>query len=681
MTEQASPQLMQRIVGAARGRRLEEAALLAAQGLADHPEDNRLAALAGAIAFQGGHFVQAVPLLDRAHRYFPTDLTIRGNLAESLYHTAGAQAALALCDAASVATDPTKRLLKLAAFFAQECKDHARAAELYARLVGHDPADWSSWNNLGNALGGIGRHDEAIDALRKAARLAPDAAPIRINLANTLLTAGELDEGEQLLIQAAENQPQDPAPLVALFAFYRDQGREAESYQAIAEAASRAPDQAPIRSDYGQEAAKRHDYDIAERELEAALALDPALGPSFVGLASLYERMNREDELDPLLVRAKASATDSQSAAYIEALLHKRSGDIDAAFAALAASGDVVVPGRKFHLRGTMLDRLERHEEAFEAFVAMNNHWREDPTRPKERSALYRDQVARDTALLEPEWIRSWSAPPADDGRAAPIFLVGFPRSGTTLLDTMLMREPRALVLEEESFLAELEIKVGGIEALPKLDQAALQAGRDFYFDQVATLGELRPDTIVVDKHPLHLNKVAVIQRFFPDARYILALRHPCDVVLSCFLTNFNVNNAMANFLDLDDAAELYDLTFNHWDKASKAFGLPSATVVYERLIADTDRELRPLFNWLGLVWPGDDHDHRAAARARGVVYTASYSQVTEPIYTRAAGRWHRYADQLAPVYDRLRPWVERFGYSLDDGRNPPWPDGPVSGA
>ncbi len=674
MTAQASPQLFQQIVGAARGRRFEAAAQLAAQAMLDHPADHRLAALAGAIAFQHGEFDQAVPLLQRAQQQFPHDLTIRGNLAESLYHSVGAEPALALCDEASIAADPAKRLLKLAAFFAQEHEDYDRAAELYARVVAVSGDDWSSWNNLGNALSGAGRHDEAVEALRTATILASDSAPIRLNLANALLAAGEFEEGERLLKEAAEADPQDPAPLLALFAMHRDQGREDLSYQAIAEAARRAPDQAPIRSDYGQEAAKRHDYEISERELEAALALDPALGPSYVGLASLYERMNREDELDRLLDRAKTSASDSQTPAYIEALLHKRAGDVEAAFAALEASGDVVVAGRKFHLRGTMLDRLGRHDEAFEAFVAMNHHWNEDPSQPKARAAAFREQLAHDAALMEPEWVKRWSPPPADDGRAAPIFLVGFPRSGTTLLDTMLMREPRALVLEEEAILAKLEIQAGGIAAFPGLDQQALQLGRDFYFDQVAALGELRPDTIIIDKHPLHLNKVAVIQRFFPDARYILALRHPCDVVLSCFLTNFNVNNAMANFLDLDDAADLYDLTFSHWVKARQAFDLPAATVVYERLVEDTDRELRPLFDWLGLAWPGDDHDHRAAARARGVVYTASYSQVTEPIYTRAAGRWHRYADQLAPVFDRLRPWVERFGYSLDDARIPPWP-------
>ena len=161
----------------------------------------------------------------------------------------------------------------------------------------------------------------------------------------------------------------------------------------------------------------------------------------------------------------------------------------------------------------------------------------------------------------------------------------------------------------------------------------------------------------------MHLNKVAVIRRLFPDAKFVLALRHPCDVVLSCFLTNFRINNAMANFLRLEDAAELYDLSFTHWEKARALFDLPVGTIVYERLVEDKDRELRPLFDWLGLQWPGEQFDHRDAARARGTVATASYAQVTEPIYTRASGRWTKYRAQLDPVLPVLKRWITHFRY------------------
>lgn len=674
MTEAASPDLLQRILGAARARKFDEAAVLAAGALADHPTDSRLGALAGAIEMQRGQFARAAELLAPALLANPGDVTIRGNLAEARYHIGDPAGALALCEDTAISADPSGRLLRLGAYFAQESADYARAVSLYRRIVAAQPDDWSSWNNLGNTLGSLQDFDAAIAALDKAVELRPGDRTIRINRANTLAAKGDIDSAVTQLTELAEQAGSDEQPLLALYAIYTTQGREDEAYAAIAEAARRAPDVAKIRSDYGQEAAKRQDYAIAESEYEAALALDPQLGPPFVGLGSLLERMNREEALDPLIERARAAPIDPQSLAYIEALVHKRSGDFDAAFAALESSGGVVVPGRKFHLRGVMLDRLKRHDDAFAAFEAMNQHWQEDPTQPRARAAMYRDNLAHDMALLEPSWTASWSPPPAPDRWPTPVFLVGFPRSGTTLLDTMLMREPRALVLEEEPFLTDLEIRSGGIGALPSLDQAALAAGRAYYFEQVGKLGDLGPQSFVVDKHPLHLNKVAVIRRYFPDARFILALRHPMDVLLSCYLTNFRINNAMANFLDLHDAATLYDLTFTHWEKAQAVFDLPVTTVVYERLVEDTTRELRPLFDWLGLAWPGDDLDHRDAARARGVVHTASYAQVTEPIYTRARGRWHSYRQQLAPVLETIRPWVEKFGYSLDDGRIPPWP-------
>lgn len=675
MTQQAPPEILQRILIAVRGRGFDEAALQAAQALTDYPDDSRLPALAGAIEMQRGQFPRAVQLLAAAQLANPNDITIRANLAEAHYNTGDFEAALALCDNDAIAGDASGRLLRLGAYFAQECNQLDRAALLYGQIVASTPDDWSSWNNLGNVLGSLERFDEAISALQKAAEFQPRDRTIRTNLSNTLAAKGDLEPAIAGLISLADEDKSDHEPMLALSVIYRKQGREDDTYAAMAEAARRAPGIAQIRSDYGQEAAKRQDHAIAESEFEAALAIDPQLGPPYVGLASLFERMNNEERLDPLLVRAKAAGTDSQSIAYIEALVCKRGNDYAAALAALDQSGEVVVAGRRLHLRGVMLDRLKRYDDAFAAFDAMNAHWLEDPTQPSIRAQLYRDAVSRDTALVTPEWCSSWTAPAPADHWPTPTFLVGFPRSGTTLLDTMLMREPRALVLEEEPILAELEMRVGGIEALPGLDAHALREGREYYFGEVAKLEDLKPGSFVVDKHPLHLNKVPVIQRFFPDARYILALRHPCDVLLSCYLTNFQINNAMANFLDLGTAAQLYDQTFSYWEKARKLFNLPVKTVVYERLVDDTKRELRPLFDWLGLDWPGDETDHREAARARGVVYTASYAQVTEPIYTRARGRWHSYREHLAPILETMRPWAEKFGYSLEDGRVPAWPD------
>lgn len=674
MSGSPSQETLQKIAGAARSGRLDEAALMVAGAMAEGADDAVLAAMGGAIEFHRGQFDRAIPYLEQARRHAPGDLTVRANLAEALFRTGQPAAALALCDEASAKADRTLRLARLGGHLAQDAEDYAVAASRYRLVAAANPEDWSIWNNLGNSLGPLGDFDGAVEALRRAAELAPDSRPILMNLGNALNDAGDAAAAEGLFKQAAQDWPGDATPLVALAGLYRRQGREDEAYEAIAEAALRAPGDAEILSDYGQEAARRNHYAVAEPNYEAALAIRPDLGPAFVGLASVYERMNREAELDPLRERATANGVDAESVAYIDTLRHKRAGELDEAFAALERSGEVVAPGRKLHLTGTLLDRMGRPDEAFAAFVAMNEFWKADPTMPLERAREYRASVAQTTALLSHQWLNGWTPPLPIGDRPSPIFLVGFPRSGTTLLDTMLMSDPKVRVLEEEPFISLIERDLGGVEALPGLDPAALVAARADYFRRVAEVVDLTPETIVVDKHPMHLNKVAPIRRLFPDARFVLALRHPCDVLLSCFLTNFRINNAMANFLDLDDAAALYDQTFTHWEKARALFDLPVGTVVYERLVEDSTRELRPLFDWLGLAWPGEAIDHQAAARARGPVSTASYSQVTEPIYTRASGRWTRYAAHLAPIYPVLQPWAEKFGYSLEDSRIPQWP-------
>jgi Sulfotransferase family len=204
----------------------------------------------------------------------------------------------------------------------------------------------------------------------------------------------------------------------------------------------------------------------------------------------------------------------------------------------------------------------------------------------------------------------------------------------------MLMSAPDVLVLEEQPFIPLMEQEAGGLEALASMEPDQLEVARAAYWERVAAYGPLGQNTQVIDKQPLHTNNIPAIKRLFPDARFILAMRHPCDVVLSCYVTNFRTNAAMSNFLTLDDAAKLYDLTFRHWEAAQSVFQMPVKTVVYERLVEDTPRELMPLFEWLGFSWPGNDVDHTDAARARGVVRTASYAQVTEPVYQRSRGRW-----------------------------------------
>ena len=642
-----------------------EASALGLRGLAER-DDPVLHALVGALLVRLGDFAASLSHLRTALDASPNDVTVRANLVEALLSTGGDIAALDLLDEERVAADRSLRLRRLRAHLLQNDGNMLGAVDSYSKLVEAEPGDWASFNNLGNALTALGRFDEAAQVLARAARLAPDSAPVQLNYANALLDAGRVDDSEAQLRAAAVAFPADPNPLTDLFALYKMSGREEESLATLREAVARDPASAPLQSDLGQECAWRNLYAEAEASFERALEINPQLSPTYVGLASLYERMNREGELPSLLDRAVDRGADDETRHYIRALILKRAGRFDEAFAAMEMVGDAVVAPRRFNLRGQLLERLGRSNEAFEAFAEMNRQWAEDPSQPRNRAAIYRDEVAAARALLSNEWRASWTdGDLAPLGRRTPAFLVGFPRSGTTLLDTLLMGHPDVEVLEEEPFLAEAERDLGGPEALAGLTAAQLDAARAAYFAKVEQVETLRPQSLIVDKHPLHLNKIPLIRRMFPDAPIILALRHPCDVLLSCFITNFRLNNAMANFLDLNDAARLYDSSFGYFTRGCELLDPPVHRIVYERMIEDPRAELEPLMRFLELDWHDELLDHRSTAIARGPISTASYSQVTEPIYKRAAGRWERYRAQLEPVLPLLEPWVRRFGYTL----------------
>ncbi|MEQ1497689.1 MAG: sulfotransferase [Novosphingobium sp.] len=675
MSQVAPPETFNRILVAARSQRFDEAAIASTKALVDYPDDDRILALGGAIELRRGQFQRAIDLLEPALAANPDDSTIRANLAEAKFQCGAIEAALALCDAKAIAADKSSRLLQLAAYLAQENGDHERAVEFYSQIVELKPSDWSSWNNLGNSLRALCDYPRAIEALVKAAQLQPSAQAIRINLANAYFHGGDPGSGEALLREAARLDPSDPVPLRTLFDQFSKIGRDEAALEAIREAVRLAPDDAEIHAEHGREAAKHTFYEESEAAYRTALRLRPDFAQVFIGLASNFERANQEHRFEELYEQAKDSGTDPQVLDYIDAMRLRRERRFEEAFAAIERAGELPLAGHSRPIRGAILDRLERYDEAFETFQAMNVATAGQMDQPLERARQYVAMVKHSIDRLSSGWFENWPEVPSG-ARPAPAFIGSFPRSGTTLLDTMLMGSPNVLVLEEQPFIALMEQEAGGLDALDTMSESDLAKAREAYWQRVAAYGPLTDDTLVIDKQPLHTNNVPAIKRLFPDARFILAMRHPCDVLLSCYITNFRTNAAMANFLTLADAAALYDLTFKNWEKAAALFKLQTYTIAYERLVDDPDRELRPLFDWLDLHWSERATDHTSTARSRGVVRTASYAQVTEPIYQRSRGRWQNYRQHLEPILPILAPWAEKFGYSLEDGRIPGWPEG-----
>jgi tetratricopeptide (TPR) repeat protein len=319
-------------------------------------------------------------------------------------------------------------------------------------------------------------------------------------------------------------------------------------------------------------------------------------------------------------------------------------------------------------------DELEEVDRAFNYFTLQNEKTLEFVRQGGQANEDFLKDVERLIDFFTPQFVEGWRSlvAPSEDGtrRAAPVFLVGFPRSGTTLLDQILDAHPDVQVIEERPLLRSLKISVDAMRdeyprGLVRLSVEQRRELRERYRSEVVKQGFDPADRIVVDKMPLNLVHIGLVNRIFPEAKIILALRHPADVVLSCFMQDFIPNGAMANFLTLDGTARLYDRVMTLWQRYREVLPLNVVEVRYENLIRDLRGEVEPVLNFLGLEWNEAQADPAAHALARGTIRTPSYAQVTQPIYSSAADRWRRYDKYLAPVMPLLEKHIRYFGYSL----------------
>jgi tetratricopeptide (TPR) repeat protein len=654
---------IRRSLAAAGMGRTDEACRIGEEALAAGGDPAALHALLGSLHLGRGDAEAALPHLQQAHALRPSDPMVAFNLASVLAHNGSHAEALELLPERIGRPDADLRLEKLRGFIAEGLQDYSGAIAAYERVVAAAPCDWESWNNLGNARRCAGEFDKALTALRRAIEIVPDARPVRLNFATTLIAAGNAAEAESEFRAMGTEFPDDWRAMRELHLLLRAQGREEEALEAIEEAQRRSPDDLELLLAVASQRLLLLDNEGAEAAYREVVRRDPPNSKGNLGLAVVCEVTNRSSDLAALVDEAQERGADGGVVNFIRAFSYRRSKEFAKGLAALAEVSDEIETVRHAHLLGQLNDGAGNYDEAWSAFSRMNELQRADPSLPEQRGAAYRAAIRSSLEASTPEWAGAWTDICIEDGRPSPAFLVGFPRSGTTLLDTILMGHPEIEVLEEEPTLLGAGQLFADYSKLPRASTDVIRQGRDLYFAAAAKRVPLREGTVLVDKNPLGGNSVALIRRLFPDAKIILALRHPCDVALSCFTTNFKLNDGMSNFLNLDTTAELYDLSFSYFHRVQQLLPLPTHQVVYEKLVADRESELKALFAFLEIDWDPAVLDHQKTARERGRIKTASYAQVAEPIYSRSSGRWRNYRKHLEPIFPVLQPWIEKFGY------------------
>ena len=319
-----------------------------------------------------------------------------------------------------------------------------------------------------------------------------------------------------------------------------------------------------------------------------------------------------------------------------------------------------------YSLSGKTYDKLGQYPQAFKSFCEQNDIIKLANQKKLENPKIYYEE----TKALKEAWeITKINTTNSSDYflHENLVFLSGFPRTGTTLLDTILMGHPDIVVLEEQPMAALMGTNFDGLgtpsEYLNISEEDALNLRKTYIDELMKRLGNKEESKVIIDKHPLNTRYIPLLKKAFPNAKFIITLRHPCDCILSCFMQNFEFNAGMGNFLNLEDSAKLYSVTMGLWVALERKLNLNFKTVRYEDLIQDAEGVSKSLINFLNLTWDANILDHRKTARNRGQISTASYNQVTQDIYKTSRGRWKNYERELSQVIPDLAPYIKKFGY------------------
>jgi len=489
-----------------------------------------------------------------------------------------------------------------------------------------------------------GRHDEALKDLRKAHFLAPNDFAVLNALGLACVHTDRLSEALACYDKALAINP-DFAPGWFNRGWVMERlgelGAAAESYE---RATSLDPRHLDAWANYAWIASRRGDAAATRAAAERALALDAECTLASLALAAveLDTPEVAERRLRDLLARPGLGPTERALA--------------------LGQLGDV-------------LDRLDRPPEAFAAYAQGNETFR-DLAAP--RFGVWGQETAGDALGWMIQWAQkldaqAWRAGAADvagqAGERGHVFLLGFPRSGTTLVESLLGAHPDVVTLEERGTLnaaiRAFQVAPEGLKRLEATTSRELQGYRDDYWRSVASFGADPKNKIFIDKNPFGTLRLPLIWKLFPQAKIIFAVRDPRDVVFSCFRRRFDLNPSTYELLELKRAARYYDAFMRLADLLREKQGLAEHRLVYERLIDDFEGEARALCAFIGAEWRAD-LDQFAGRAQRGGVARASAAQISRGLFGDGVGQWRRYADQLAPALPLLAPWVQRFGYPTD---------------
>jgi tetratricopeptide (TPR) repeat protein len=493
----------------------------------------------------------------------------------------------------------------------------AEARDSFARALALDSNIAGLHLNMANVLQRLGRHEDAVTHCRRAVALQPDLAWAHGNLGNSLIALGRWQEAQESLAVALRLLPRAAQLHHSMGAALSKLERYAEALASYDAALAIEPGQADVLGSKGRLLYALGRTDEARAAIEQAIAANPSAVGNYVALCEMthFEPDDpRVATMEELLAEPSRPPAQRADLHFALARVHGRAGDKVRAFRHLTEGNALKRRAIDYNERAT----LAQYQRIAEVFTP----------------ALMREKAA--------------AGEPSD----LPVFIIGMPRSGTTLIEQILASLPGVRAGGEREDFQNAVIAVTGRRDYPE-QVPAMTAG------QIAALGTaycrsitagVPPAIRFTDKMPANYLYAGLIRLALPNARIIHAVRDPVDTCLSCFETSFHTAQKFA--YDLGELGRLhraYEQLMAHWREVLPAGAM--LEVRYEALVADFESEARRLVAFCGLQW---DDACLAFHKTERPVLTASAAQVRQPLYTSSVGRWRAYASELEPLLQAL---------------------------
>jgi tetratricopeptide (TPR) repeat protein len=548
-----------------------------------------------------------------------------------------------------------------------------KASDLFKKAILINSNYAEAYSNLGNTFLEKGNLEAAIISYEKAISIEPNYAEANYNMGFALSSANKPKEAIDAYNKAISIKSNYPEAYSNLGNAYKEIGNIKEAINVYRKAISINPNYAQAYNNLGNVFQEQDKLELAMEAYKKAASLKLEYSEAWINGAEALEKWNKLDELDDWLKQAhKNFKIVPSDISYFQSKFLWRIKERKEALKLISTINfETVSENRKqgfLNLKAKCFESSQNFSKAYDCFLEMNLLAKKSDTYLNSNSDKFFANTKNQLEQLKLKVPSRATDSEENSVSISPIFLVGFPRSGTTLMDTILRSHSKIEVLEEKPTVVtakavlrkngynEIHNKVFSIDKLSEAKAAYIKEFRKH-------IKSSDTNSVYIDKLPLNLIETPLINQLFPSTKFILALRHPFDTILSCWMQDFEINAAMANMVDLDRIVDLYCIAMETFKICRSEYNLNVHTIRYEDLLDDLKGESSALLTFLDLTWETKMEDYRATALKRGRINTPSYSQVSQPIYKEARYRWVNYKEYLEKYSDQIEPWIQEFGY------------------